>query len=237
MYSLDNRHSLKLPYWARPGIRLAVAPGGDGGDDGDDGDEGDDDGDDDEDDDDLDEDGKPKVDDPDKDKTPEEIKAELIRTRATVNKLNGRELKRRKERKAAEAEAAKNPPTKIDEKDVDKRIAAAVDEATASVQTKANDRIINSEAKALLAARGADPKRLTKLLKMLDRDDLEVEDDGVDGLEDAIDDLVTDWPELFSTKKPRKRIAGNSDRLDKDGKRKTLSATERQAAQLLGKSE
>lgn len=70
-----------------------------------------------------------------------------------------------------------------------------------------------------------------KLLKLLDIDDIEVDDDGeVDGLTEQIDELKKDYPELFA-KKRRGIDAG-----DKDGKgsKEKLTPSEIQAKQMRG---
>jgi hypothetical protein len=70
-----------------------------------------------------------------------------------------------------------------------------------------------------------------KLLKLIDTDDIEVDEDGeVDGLTEQIDELKKDFPELFAKK--RRGIDG----ADKDRQRSNekLSPSEIQARQMRG---
>lgn len=224
--TLDNRHKLALPYWARPGVALfAKKVDTEGGDD-----ENDDDEDDDEEDDDDEE------EDPDADKSPEELAAELKRTRAALTKANkdGSRNRKKYRTRVAELESAQGKAggKKDDDEDVEERIRKATEAAKSEVTSAADQRIIRSEAKAALTAKGADPAKVKKLIGLLDMDDLEVDDDGVDGLDEAVDELVSDWPELFGTKKGGKRIQGRSGRSGDEGGKKVLTATEQQARQL-----
>lgn len=193
----------------------------------------DDDPDDDEDDDDAgDDDG-----DPDEGKTDAEIRAELASTRAALKKSNDNGLKARNRRKAAEAradalEAAKgNKPA---DDDAEAAVKAARDEGTKAERERSDGRLMRSEAKSALIAKGADAAKVKRLIALVDYSDLEVDDDGeVEGLEDAIDDLVSEYPELFNKPGARRRISGDSD--DGKGRPRGKSATERQAAMLTGK--
>lgn len=230
--TLDNRHTLALPYWARPGFMLREAPASGGGND-------DDELDDEEDDDEED-------DDPDADKTPEELKAELVKARAALKKANGESqrgrtsLKTRVKDLEKELEDARNgggdddeaKGKKVDEVALNRAVERARKEGRQEGETAGNKRVILAEARSALAAKGAPADRLKKLVGLIDFDGLELDDDGVIGLDDAVDDLVTEWPELFGTKKVR-RIGGGSGRSgDDEGKKKAMTATERQVADL-----
>ncbi|MFC5947067.1 phage scaffolding protein [Pseudonocardia lutea] len=72
--------------------------------------------------------------------------------------------------------------------------------------------VIRAEAKAALVAAGLNDTsegRVKKLLRMIDVEDIEIGDDGeLDGLEDQIESIKEDWPELFKAQeaeKPRRR--------------------------------
>jgi len=230
MYSLDNRHSLALPYWARPGLRLGIDPdGGGGNDDGNDNDDEDDDENDDEDDD---------EDDPDEGKSVDDLRAELKSTRAAIAKANGSSAAKRakiKELKGKLDKAGKpgDDGKPADDADVEARIAAARAEGK-----KDGDRnVMASKAETALVKAGAAGDKTARLVRLLDFDDLEIDDDGgIDGLAEAIDQLRADYPELFAAKSKRRSTAGGDDRNGSERNRTPKTATERQAALILGKS-
>jgi hypothetical protein len=153
-------------------------------------------------------------------------KDEWIKTQDALKKANEQAKKYRL--------AAKNAGKKTDESsdgDVDAKA-----EAKASEVWK--PRLIKTAAKLAFAEAGA--KNPARLIKMLDVNDLEVDDDGdVDGLEDQIDSLKDEFPELFNQpaeERPRKR-PGRVDAGTGGGSNTTKkSATERQAEGLFGKT-
>lgn len=97
-------------------------------------------------------------------------------------------------------------------------------------------------ARADLLAAGVNPARVTKAVGLLDLDDMDLDDDGLDGSEEAIEDLRKEWPELFS--KPRRKRQSVAGERDSDGgkgerrgsSRNTKTASEKAADQLLGRS-
>lgn len=176
-----------------------------------------------------------KDDDEDDEPTPEEVRAENARLKRALRKANRRDLKKRL---GADFDPKKAPKKKSreddDEDDVDDRI----EKARQDEREKANEKLIRSEAKSALLKAGLDGEgeagsaRLARVIRALDFDDLSVDDNGnVVGLQDAIDELKEDTPELF--KRPRKRRGINGgDTRDDRGKPRKMSASERQAAQL-----
>ena len=232
MMTLDNRHTIARPYWARPGIRLATAPGEVIGA-GEDSDELDDD--------DLDDDDD-EDDDPDEGKSEDELRAELKAVRKSLGKANGQSARNRKRRRELEAElsgrTSKKPKANADDDDeVD------IDAIRAQAQAegkKAGEAIVKrSKVEAALAKAGiTDDKTLARLARGVDLDDLDLNDDGtVDGLDEVIDELREDLPALFE--KPRRRrtsVAGPDDRDGGQGREvKPKSASEQAAAKLLGR--
>lgn len=123
-------------------------------------------------------------------------------------------------------EAQKAQPS---EDDVETKISKAREEE----RSKAKSRIVNAEAKAKLTAAGAKGD-LSRLLRMIDLDDVDVTDDGdVEGLDDEIDRLKTDVPDLFATKvkaDPRTR----RDAADKDAAPKAESDVDKIAKAMRG---
>lgn len=230
--TLDNRHSLALPYWARPGVAMFARPNGaEGGDD-----EGDDE--DDEDDDDG------EDDDPDADKTPEELKAELVAARSALKKANGESERGRKNLKGrvtaleAELEEARKgggdaAKGKVDEQALDKAVVKAKREGFTEGVSAGTKRVMSAEAKSALVAKGAPAAKVSKLIGLIDFSELELDDEGVLGLDDAVDELVADWPELFNTKR-MPRIGGKGGRGDnsREDSKRPMTATERQVAEL-----
>lgn len=105
-------------------------------------------------------------------------------------------------------------------------ILKATNDATAAATKKWMPKLVASAARVALVAAGltGSPDRF---LKMLDHDDLEVDDDGeVSGLDEQVADMKTEYPELFA-KKPTKnsRIdGGRRTSVSGDGKKKKSSA-------------
>lgn len=228
--TIDNRHTLALPYYARPGFS-SIVQADDGG--GNDDEELDDDEDDDEDD-----------DDPDADKTEAELRAELVAARRALKSANDSSASKRGKLKAARARVAaleaagvggKPKPDGDDDGAVD--LDAVRAQATRAATAAANGRIIKAEARGSLKAAGIDPKRVERAVGLLSLDDIDVDDDGtVEGLDEAIDDLRREWPELFAAAAGRRRrsVAGDDDR---DGAKRSgpkLTPSQQQAKTLLG---
>jgi hypothetical protein len=113
------------------------------------------------------------------------------------------------------------------------------------VRTAARSALVEAGALAFLqdekepesdAAREKGESRLSRLLKLVDMDGLDVGDDGsVSGLEAAIDDLRRDYPELFSApaRKPKVRPTGAPRQAAPE---KPKSTAEQHAARLLGRA-
>ena len=81
------------------------------------------------------------------------------------------------------------------------------------------------------------PERVGRLVGMLDLDELDLDDDGLDGIDDAIDDLRRDVPEFFAKKRTRREsVAGERDRDGAEKRRKPKSASEQAADKLLRRS-
>lgn len=88
------------------------------------------------------------------------------------------------------------------------------------------ERYVKAEAKARL---GTNAERL---LKLVDLSEVEVDDDfNLKGLDEAIEAAKEDFPELFDPK----RQASSIDAGDKRETKRNLTASEKQAAALLGR--
>lgn len=183
-------------------------------------------------------------DDPDADKTPEEIAAELKEIRLALEKANGSSARRRKLLKdtkakldAAEAEAKAGKAPKASEDDDAPDVDTLTKTARAEGRKEALLLVKRSATSAALAGAGVSAERLARAAKLIDLDDLDVADDGtIDGLEDAVDELKVEWPELFAPKRtPRRTVAGKGDGDGEGGKgTKKMTASERQAKSILG---
>lgn len=225
--TLDNRHAIARPYWARPGILTATAADSGGGADDDLDDEGDEDDEDDE-------------DDPDAGKTEEELRAELKAARATAAQLlssrkSEREKRREAQKRAAELEGKIGKGKGADDEDGPEARAAALEAARREERDRADRKVKLAEARGALRAAGVDPARLDRALGLIDLSDLDVDDDGnVDGIDDAIETLKGDLPELFAPKTRRRRdVAGRERQSDESGGQ-PKSAAQRHAEAILG---
>lgn len=219
MMTLDNRHKLAAPYWARPNLRTVTDPDGGGGNDDDEDDDGDEnDGDEDE----------GEEEDPDAGKTEAELRAEVKAARLALEEAERREVRRKKEAaRLRKRNAAAKAPSDDDTPD-----AEAI---KAEAQAAADQRVARAEARSRLRSLGLDDAKVARALKLIDLSDVIVEDDEVDGIDDALDALRDDVPELFvkATRK-RRAVSGDGDRGGKPAP-KTKDASKLQAAALLGR--
>lgn len=202
--------------------------------------------------------------DPDEGKSEADLRAELKRQRAAAAKLSkqgGRRAGALKEarKRIAELEGKTDDDAEDDDdadeskagqqarksaegkgltqKDVERAVRKAEEKVRRELEAERNRDRITSRAETALLTAGASEKTAKLLLTRIDHDDLTLEKDGtVDGLEEAIDDLKTDYPELFASKRRRgERINGGDDREGGRGKEKPLSASERQARMVNGR--
>lgn len=195
--------------------------------------------DDDEDDDEEDDD---EDDDEDADKSDDEIREELRKTRQALSKANGQSAKRRKalREREQELEEARKPKPKSKTKDDDDDgpdLDVIRHEAKTEGEKAGLARAKRAEAKSSLLAAGVNPDRVAKAVGLLDLDGLDLDDDGLDGVEDEIEDLRKSWPELFAKKRNRRQsIAGDQDGEREPKGRSTKTASEQAAARILGRS-
>lgn len=111
------------------------------------------------------------------------------------------------------------------ESDDDKVKREAAEAAAAETEAKYKKALVNASAKAMLAEAGLKGKP-DRFIKMLDLAEIEVDDDGdIVGLDDQIDSIKTDFPEVFDAKT---RAAGKGDPAPKGGAAgKKMSSAER----------
>lgn len=198
--------------------------------------------------------------DEDKDKTPEELSAEVKRLRnAYLKKM--RQGKNRSQRikdlesdkattdkRFAELEAELKTLRESggkkgegeDDEAAKNRINAMLDKAREEGKNSFKPTVIRMAAKTDLMAAGARSSVVDRLVKMIDTDDVDVDDDGEIDVTDQVMQLKKDLPELFGpTRAPRKKPsikakdAGGAKGDDKDVKQKK-SATQQAADRLRG---
>lgn len=200
----------------------------------------------DDDDDDDPEDDPEDDDDPDDELDEEAARAELKKVRAALKKSNASAKRHRLKRRESEQQREQPKPKPKggdDDEDVQTQIAAA----TAAERTKLHGTIKKASARAALITAGVDPDRVERALRQIDLDLLDVDDDSgeVDGIDEAIDDLRNDLPEWFARKRSRRSTSGQREQGDgsstgggsgRPNGGKNLSASEQQAALLLGNS-
>lgn len=185
-------------------------------------------------------------DDPDDDEDPanwdRERAANTIRNQREERKQLKREAKEAK-RRADAAEAERNQLRQAQESEQEK-IQRERDEYREQAETasqRADRLLVDSEIRDLAIDKGVDPKRVKRVLRLIDRDDITVEDGEVDGVDEALDEVLGDFPEFLTAAPPPadppeddeedddvpERKGGNPDR-----KRKVKPMTAEQAAKL-----
>lgn len=110
---------------------------------------------------------------------------------------------------------------------------AQVDKGVANDETlsKFKARTLRAEAKLRLQSQGI--KDTDRLTKYLDFDGVSINDnDEIEGLDEKIESLKGDFPELFD---PKRRVGGQIDSAERPEPTGAKSATELQAARLLRK--
>jgi hypothetical protein len=125
----------------------------------------------------------------------------------------------------------------------DEAAAKAVEDAVAAAESRFKPMVVNEAARAALFAAGLSPDTgtatLKKLLKMIDMADVDVDEDGVSGLEDQIDQIKDAIPALFAKPEPEPPVQKvRAPRIDAAGRKneqpKPKSAAEQHAAAALG---
>ena len=189
-------------------------------------------------------DDEPEPADAPKPKPPAKKEPEWKRTQAALKKANDDGKKHRLRNKELE-DAARAGETEHEKALREAREDGEKRYRTPLVRTAARSALVEAGALAFLqeekdpdsqAARDKGESRLTRLLKLVDFDGLEVDDDGsVTGLEAAVAELTRDYPELFAApaRKPKVRPTGAPRPAAVD---KPKSTAEIHAARLLGRA-
>lgn len=171
------------------------------------------------------------------DLTDEELREELKKEREKATRAAAANARRRKrERKARDEASAKKPAAK-GKGDDDEDLDTVRENARREGESAGTLRAKKAEAKSALATAGVNPARLARAVGLLNLDELDLDDDGLDGIDEAIDELKADWPELFAkVRRRRGSVAGEGDRDgDKGSRGKELTPSQRQAALVTGR--
>lgn len=116
------------------------------------------------------------------------------------------------------------------------QIAARLDAARLEGSSAADVRAIKSAARGYLAGAGAAEGDIGDLVRLLDIDELDLDEDGnVEGLDEQISALKVRRPGMFGTRSKRRRISGDGDDgEERKSKVDTRTPSELQAAAILG---
>lgn len=179
---------------------------------------------------------------PDEFKPPSET--EWRKTQAALKKANDEGKKHRLRNKELE-DAARTGETEHEKALREAREAGETRYRTPLVKTAIRGALVEAGALAFLAeekdpesqpAREKGESRLSRLLKLVDLEGLDIDDDGgVSGLETAISELTRDYPELF-TAPARKAKVRPTGAPRPAAQEKPKSTAEQHAARLLGRS-
>lgn len=171
-------------------------------------------------------------------------KSEWARTQAALKKANDDAKRHRLRNKELEEQGRTNETEhekalREAREDGERRYRAPL------VRTAARSALVEAGALAFLqdekdpesqAARDKGESRLTRLLKLVDTEALDIDESGsVAGLEGAVDELRRDYPELFATpaRRPKVRPTGAPRQAAPE---KPKSTAEQHAARLLGRA-
>lgn len=126
----------------------------------------------------------------------------------------------------------------LDARAVQKTVSKAVRDRERALAEEHRRDLIDARAESALERAGVSPKNVRLLKRELDYDEIDFDPKKrtIDGLDEEIDRLKDDFPDLFRRPKmDRRRISGGDDRSRGDRKGRALSATELQARQLRGR--
>lgn len=138
--------------------------------------------------------------------TREEMEAarkEAANYRTRLRKLEkDAQARQQSEEQARRAKMEETDRLKLEKQEADQRAQDALG--------RANERIVNSEARALAASRGVSAERLAYVVRMADLSGIEVDDSGIpdqDALTSAVNRVLEDIPELAGKQTEQRRIA------------------------------
>jgi hypothetical protein len=184
------------------------------------------------------------------DEEPDEEKARL---REALKKANAEARTYRLKLREAQKKATETAVEEVEEEAADKgteltpaQLKRAVDKATKTATEAAEAKYrkvaISSAAEAAFVKAGAKASTTDKLVRLLDLDDIDIDSDTgriVGGLDEQIDSLKAEFPELFAPAEPakpaRRPVAKRAAAAPRqEAEPAALSSAEKIAAQLLG---
>lgn len=134
------------------------------------------------------------------------------------------------------------------ETEVEKARREATEEAAKAAADKYKPVIVRKEAEAGLLEAGVKPEKIKRLIKLMDLDDIDIDEDGdVEGVEEQVESLREEYPELFkseASKAPeseepaprRKRAPRDPDGGPKSAPKKKKTSAEIHFERLTGRS-
>lgn len=147
----------------------------------------------------------------------------------------------RKGKKAAAPPPAGLPADVMTKAQVRQLTQQAAREAEERAEGKFRGIAVNQAARAALSGAGVQSGNVARLVKLLDLDEIQIDDDGeiVEGLDEQIETLKSELPQLFKLpepeKKPRRAPAPRAQVADRQHVEETPSRTaDRMAQQILG---
>jgi hypothetical protein len=180
-----------------------------------------------------------KSDDEDDDEDDDENLPSNVKAILRKNRLAARKAKADAKAATAELEKLRGKKSKSTDEDDDDR-AEREQEAEARGSKRGLDIAKKASVRGALVGAGLNvgddrDKALVRAMRLIDLDELEVNDDGtIEGLDDAIDDLKDEFPALFKRRRNGGRISGEDNGGQGSGKPEKLTATQQQARQLQG---
>lgn len=148
-----------------------------------------------------------------------------------------------KERQAAKAKLREREKEldelkRSTEGDAERTARETREQVQAELEKRYKPILVEKTARADLIAAGVKPDKVARMVRLMSLDEIEVGDDGeVTGLDDQIEELKSDYPELFGTvdaAKPERRGSRAADGADKKPETRKTRIEDRLVAQLRG---
>lgn len=183
-------------------------------------------------------------------KSPAKRSNAKVYTKADVDRAVQRRQEALKEKRALEAELKElRKKTETDAEKAAREHQEAIEAAKLEAANKYKPVVVKNFVEKELISAGVKPNRISRLVKLMDMSDIEVDDKfNVLGVEEQIEELREEYPELFTAyaeeakseegeekPKPKKRRAPRADAADKPSPKMELTANEKLMAQLRGR--
>lgn len=134
------------------------------------------------------------------------------------------------------------PDSVLTKAQVKQMVAEAAKEAREAASADMQEKLANRAAREALLAEGVSKKAAVRLAKLVELSDIEFDDDGeaISGLEDQIEQLKEEFPQLFKALEPEKKVTKRTQvtRATAAGRQDAApefkSTAEKMAAQIMG---